>query len=256
LKYGAAKDPGAIGGTLTAMPRTAAPAAKPSSARKTPPAAPEQASRRSTRSDGSDTRRHILETAGAVYAEKGHPRTTSKEICARAGTNMAAVNYHFGGKDGLYEAVLIEAHRRLVSLDDLQRIAAAQGPARERLEQVLRLVLARVAETRQAWAFKVLVQEMMAPSPQIPALIRQAVLPKVQVLFAILADLLGLPPDHPAVQRAVFFAIVPAILMLVAPKPMRQRVLPTLDKEPQAAVEDYLRYALAGLEALKQHHRG
>jgi len=97
---------------------------------------------------------------------------------------------------------------------------------------------------------------MMAPSPQIPALIRQAVLPKVQVLFAILADLLGLPPDHPAVQRAVFFAIVPAILMLVAPKPMRQRVLPTLDKEPQAAVEDYLRYALAGLEALRQHHCG
>jgi hypothetical protein len=48
--------------------------------------------------------------------------------------------------------------------------------------------------------------------------------------------------------------MVPAILMLVAPKPMRQRVLPTLDKEPQAAVEDYLRYALAGLEALRQHH--
>jgi AcrR family transcriptional regulator len=237
------------------MPRIAAPAASAASARTAPRAAPAKAGGRSTRSDGSDTRRHILETAGAVYAEKGHPRTTSKEICARAGTNMAAVNYHFGGKDGLYEAVLVEAHRRLVSLDDLQRIAAGRAPARERLLQVLRLVLGRVAETRQAWAFKVLVQEMMAPSPQIPALIRQAVLPKVQVLFGILADLLGLEPADPAVQRAVFFAIVPAILMLVAPKPMRRRVLPTLDKEPQAAVEEYLVYALAGLEALRRRHR-
>ena len=36
---------------------------------------------------------------------------------APAGTNAAAINYHFGGIEGLYAAVLCEAHRRLISLD-------------------------------------------------------------------------------------------------------------------------------------------
>jgi AcrR family transcriptional regulator len=230
--------------------------AHPKAAAQAPARAPSKARpARSTRSDGSDTRRHILETAGATYAELGHARTTSKEICARAGTNMAAVNYHFGGKDGLYEAVLVEAHRQLVSLDDLQRIAAGRAPARERLSRVLHLLLDRIGRTRQAWGLKVLVQEMMAPSPQIPVLIRQAVLPKVQVLFGILAEILGLPAGHPGVQRAVLFTVVPAVLLLVAPKPMRQRVLPSLDRDPQAAVDECVLFALAGLEALRRHHR-
>jgi AcrR family transcriptional regulator len=214
------------------------------------------APRRASRSDGSGTRLHILETAGVVYAQLGHARATSKEICARAGTNMAAVNYHFGSKDGLYEAVLVEAHRRLVSLDDLQRIAAAHEPARERLAHVLRLVLGRVGQPRQDWGFKVLVQEMLAPSPQIPALIRQAIRPKVQVLFGILGEILGLPPSHAAVQRAILFTVVPSVLLVVAPPPVRRKVLPGLDRDPHAAVDECIRFALAGLEALRRHHRG
>ena len=76
---------------------------------------------RMPRQDGDATRQHILETAGRLYAEKGYARVTSKEICTRAGVNMASVNYQFGGKDGLYEAVLIEAHRQILSLEELER---------------------------------------------------------------------------------------------------------------------------------------
>ncbi len=53
--------------------------------------------------DGNTTRLHILETAGRLFAAQGFAESTSKEICTRAGTNMAAINYHFGGRDGLYE---------------------------------------------------------------------------------------------------------------------------------------------------------
>src|SRR6516164_6640152 len=79
--------------------------------------------RRAQRPDGEATRLHLIETAGQVFAERGLAEATSKEICERAGVPLASVNYHFGSRDGLYEAVLIAAHQQLISLDALMALA-------------------------------------------------------------------------------------------------------------------------------------
>ena len=42
-------------------------------------------------------------------AEQGFQRATASEITRRAGVTWGAVQHHFGGKDGLFEAVLREA---------------------------------------------------------------------------------------------------------------------------------------------------
>ena len=56
--------------------------------------------------DGRETEEKIIECAGQLIAEKGFASVTSKEICRAAGVKLAAVNYHFGSRDGLYLAVL------------------------------------------------------------------------------------------------------------------------------------------------------
>ena len=54
------------------------------------------------RKDTIRTRRHLLSAASSLFAEKGFRDITIAEICNRAGTNVAAVNYHFGNKKNLY----------------------------------------------------------------------------------------------------------------------------------------------------------
>ena len=64
-------------------------------------AARKKSAARTPRPDGDATRALLLETAGQVFAERGFADGTSKEICERAGTPMASVNYHFGSREGL-----------------------------------------------------------------------------------------------------------------------------------------------------------
>ena len=222
----------------------------PASPRKKPPARAARASR----TDGAETRRQILDTAGRVYAEKGFARTTSKEVCARAGVNMAAVNYHFGGKDGLYEAVLIEAHRQIVSLDELTAIAGSGADAPHKLRSVIGHLVALAAQASGPWGARVLIQELSAPSPLAPALIKRAVLPKARLILGLVGEIVGLPPDHPVVQRALAFAVLPCAVLVLLPKHLRGRVLPALDADPAALFDDLMRYVLAGLAALAKEH--
>ena len=57
-------------------------------------------------SDDRDTRERLIEAAGQLFADHGFRKVTVREICRVAHANVAAVNYHFGDKLGLYREVL------------------------------------------------------------------------------------------------------------------------------------------------------
>jgi AcrR family transcriptional regulator len=61
--------------------------------------------------EAHETRERILESAERLFAERGFRATSVREITADAGCNVAAVNYHFGGKEKLY----LETFRRLLA---------------------------------------------------------------------------------------------------------------------------------------------
>jgi AcrR family transcriptional regulator len=65
-----------------------------------------------------DTRQRLLDAAEHLFSREGFHNTSLRTITAGAGVNVAAVNYHFGSKEALLEAVL---DRRLVPLNNLRR---------------------------------------------------------------------------------------------------------------------------------------
>src|ERR1700741_2787504 len=116
---------------------------------------PATAPGRAARSDGDATRQHILHSAGQGFAERGYADATSKEICARAEVNMASVNYHFGSRGGLYEAVLVEAHHHLLKLEEMQEITARDLAPRDKLRVILRGIVLRATGPQARWGARV-----------------------------------------------------------------------------------------------------
>ncbi|MAB23467.1 TetR/AcrR family transcriptional regulator [Pseudomonas neustonica] len=55
----------------------------------------------------SDTVKRILDAAEQLFAEKGFAETSLRLITSKAGVNLAAVNYHFGSKKSLIQAVFV-----------------------------------------------------------------------------------------------------------------------------------------------------
>ncbi len=70
------------------------------------------------------TKKAILQAAEVLFAEQGYAQTSMRSITARAGVNLASVNYHFGSKKNLIQAVLKQYFDVLMpqidtTLDDL-----------------------------------------------------------------------------------------------------------------------------------------
>jgi AcrR family transcriptional regulator len=96
------------------------------------------------------TKERILDTAEALFMEHGFEATSLRAITATAGVNLAAVNYHFGTKEELFEAVLTRRldpmnQERVEILDRLEAKAAPDPLSCDRIQMALFVPALRLA---------------------------------------------------------------------------------------------------------------
>ncbi len=91
----------------------------------------------------SDTRERLLDATEALFLEHGYDGTSSRMITGGAEANLAAVNYHFGGKEGLFHAMLA---RRLDALhaERLALLDRYEGEARGKALSCERILAALI----------------------------------------------------------------------------------------------------------------
>ena len=104
-------------------------------------------------------RDRVLEAACESFAESGFHGTHLRDICKRAGTNVAGVCYHFQSKEGLYQAVMMEAGRQLSDAGRKFPVSSTLAPE-QKLFALVESLLRRLASNK-AWIAKLLARELV-----------------------------------------------------------------------------------------------
>ncbi|HXX93312.1 MAG TPA: CerR family C-terminal domain-containing protein [Planctomycetota bacterium] len=171
----------------------------------------------------ADTRRRLIEAAGRVFADKGYRAATVREIIRLAGVNLAAVNYHFRGKEGLYAAVLEQTYVRALEKHPPEGgVDPHAGPA-ERLFGFIRSFLERIFdEEAQACYGKLMARELVEPTAALDE-VADRIRPLFGRLCGIVGELLGPGADPGRIDRSAK-SVVGQILFYKHAAPVLERL--------------------------------
>jgi len=199
------------------------------------------------------TRAKLIAAAGEVFAELGFQSATVREICNRAGANVAAVNYHFRDKLGLYTEVLRDSICANQGEILQEAIKNAKTP-----EESLRLLISGMlrrmnAQDRPAWNVRIMAHEMAQPTPALGQVIQEALQPRYNQLRGIISQILHLPANH-ATTRLSAHSIIGQVIHYVHARPVIGILWPDLnmkDTKDREMVANYITdFTLRNLRAL------
>lgn len=204
-----------------------------------------------------DTKTRILDGAEQMFARKGFHNTSLRALTNLAGVNLASVNYHFGSKEALLQAVI---ERRLLPLNAIreEKIEAVIALAKQNsklpaAEDLLRAFIEPTLDFRNSSSgardfISLIGRALSEPDQTVRTCFMDLILPILHVLLASLR--IALPQLAPEILLTRLQLTVGTMshAMCMGSHPANASGLPP-SLEPKALTEQLLKYALAGLEA-------
>ncbi|MFH1981003.1 MAG: CerR family C-terminal domain-containing protein [Pseudomonadota bacterium] len=204
------------------------------------------------------TRERILEAAVEVFGRLGYATATVREICDRAGVNLAAVNYHFQGKEGLYRAVACDLVGRAFSRFPVAIESDAADPPEKRLRTFVLATLQRLLApgglSGDSGKGQLVARELADPSPVLNQLVDDFIRPTAAVLGGIVSTMLGPSASERDVLKCQLSVIGQCFHYAMA-RPVITR-LTGLDLTEEALIDELAehvtRFSLAAVAGIRQ----
>jgi len=199
----------------------------------------------------TETRERLLTAAERLFADRGFKKVTVRDICRLARANVAAVNYHFGDKLGLYREVMQAAIDGMRGTNEAARQAGEGQPPEEQLRRYIAIFVHRLLTPGNDTVHRLVTREINDPTPALDALVEQGVRPRVEYLSGLIATIIGVDPGDQRVLRCV--ASVQAQTLAYMPNPIAARL--GLANKPTPAnldeIADHIaEFSLAGVHAV------
>jgi len=207
----------------------------------------------------STPRKRIIAAAGRIFGRKGFKAATVREICKSAGVNLAAVNYYFGDKSGLYRTVVVELMEHALQRYPADMGLSADAPAQERIKAFIRAILHRLLAPGGLASSKahgqLLARELADPSPVLDTVVQGYIGPQAALLAESIAQVLGPHATRQQIMRCVL-SIIGQCFYYGYAWPIIIRLHPMDLAEPETLnelAEHIGAFSLGGLKELEQN---
>ena len=201
-----------------------------------------------------ETHSRLLESASRLFAERGFGKVTVRDICNDADANVAAVSYHFGDKLALYMAVVESALDVVKQISDTTMDTSSKTSAEDKLRHYVHEFLPRIVrpDGRVERIQKLLHHEMAEPTAAVRKIVQQLIVPRLEFLGAVVAEIIGCERDDPRVPLCVMS--IQSQCLFHAPDRFKSAAFPgwpaTDDASIAAAADHIADFSLAGIRSL------
>lgn len=178
-----------------------------------------------------DCRENIIASAVPLFAAKGLNGVSVRDLARAAGVNLSMISYYFGGKEGLYAAVLTE---QFAVLGKLEEIELMEIDTLQKLELYVRATVSRYRKS--PFLLRFYTSELTNPTACFETIVKPAIKKIVQMLLETFSDGLthkrfreDLDPADTVLALAgminFYFLLEPATAELVDHSPERDEKL-------------------------------
>jgi TetR/AcrR family transcriptional regulator, regulator of cefoperazone and chloramphenicol sensitivity len=212
---------------------------------------------RKQRIDGQETRQNLLAAASEIFAKKGFRDATIAEICRQARANVAAANYHFGGKEALYTESWRFAFEKSLKTYPPDGGIGEGAPIEEQLRGRILAIMRRVIDPK-SYELDIFYNEMANPTGLLAGTVQQSIEPIFRGLAAIVRELLGQQPDEQQVRLCLMSIRAQCFGPLMRE---RRRKISSSDPLPASSewnlddleilVDHVTRFSLAGIREIR-----
>lgn len=206
-------------------------------------------------SKSQKTKDRLIQAAAPIFAEKGYRDATVAEICEAADANIAAVNYHFGDKESLYDAVWRNAFDITANAYPIDGVLPENPCLEDYLYSYAHAIMHRIFNETEAGLFpKMLHQELSNPTLALDRIGREVLFPQSQFIGKEIQAYLEPELTEENIRLCVH-SVVAQCAFYNFSRPLRERMLgdKTMTEDELVKLARHIaRFSLGGLNAMKE----
>ncbi len=204
------------------------------------------------------TKELLLINASAIFAEKGLNNTTVTEICKQAEVNIAAVNYHFGDKETLYNKAIHYSFEKAMEAYPIDINKKINNPIQD-LKYFISAKLGQVLGQGEIGNFsKLMTKEIAEPTNILDDVVENIIFPQVQYVRKIISAIFN---SDKIEESDILFCVLQVIsppIFLGFSQPISDRLCPKMGHEDKNSISDLpdkmTEFIVAGIEQIKKKY--
>ncbi|MBT0893057.1 TetR/AcrR family transcriptional regulator [Geobacter hydrogenophilus] len=130
-----------------------------------------------------DCRSKLMEVGTQLFAERGLNGVSIRELSHEAGASISMVSYYFGGKEGLYSAVLQE---QFACFDQIGEIMEQHAGPVDKIEAYIRWTIQRHRNNPHLLRFYT--SELTNPTTYFPRIVAPAIGKVIRILVKVVEE--------------------------------------------------------------------